>query len=721
MRTKHILFVLIFFLFINSFCYAKVGLVLSGGGAKGLVHIGVLKELDKKKIKIDYIAGTSMGCIIGVLYSLGYDGETLERIIFESDIINILDDRPIRKYVPMYEKDESERYISSFSISSNRSFLPTGIVSGQKIYMLLSNLAWNYQTVKDFSKLPIPVSCVATDLANGDEIILDKGNIAQAMRTSMSIPTVFTPVDSKGRLLVDGGVVNNLPIDLVKKMGADFVIAVDVTGGLYKKEEIKSFFNVIEQVVSLQNYKNRERIKKQANVLIEVDTNDYSLASFDEIKPLVLKGEAAAKTHLTELDKLPKRGEYVEEEKETPKEFKIVSIKVEGLQKVTEAFVVNNIGFHLPEVVGKDDVETGVQKVYGTQFFESVFYDVVPLSNGDYELVLHVKERATSLLRFGINYSNYTKASLLLSTLFKNTFGTDSRVSLDLNLSENPAFKAQYYSYSQRKPGFGFKTEFLFNKFNITTYKNGAAQAVYRFSYYALSLNAETNFSNYMLLGLGVDKEFTTKVPSLLPAKDDTKQYDEYLTFHSYFKVDTLDSITYPKKGIKIDGDFKLVTDALSFQEGINHKPFEHISFNTKFALPVANRVSFITNASIGTNVGDDIPYEYLFYYGGFRSNDRWFLPFVGVDYMSVSGQNALVIGESMQIEMVKNIYFIFTANIGKFADQFRDVFNERGHLFGLAATLGWDSRILGPVEVTLMKELSKNAFIGNISIGYWF
>ncbi|MCX6112719.1 MAG: patatin-like phospholipase family protein, partial [Proteobacteria bacterium] len=537
--------------FISSVCSAGVGLVLSGGGAKGLAHIGVLKELDKAGIRIDYVVGTSMGCIIGGLYATGYSGEELEKIVLDEDWMGLFDDKPTRKYIPMYEKDESERYVGSFNLSPNRSFLPIGIISGQKVYVLLSRLTWNYEGIKNFRIFPIPVMCIATDLVKGDPVVLENGSLAEAMRASMSIPTIFTPVEIDGRLLVDGGVINNLPVSEAKKWGANFIIAVDAAGPAYKKEEIDSFFKVMEQVVGLTSQKERQKERKLANVLIPINTNKYTITDFDDAKTLIDIGQKAAEPYMAGLSKLPKE-EKKNKIKKKVVHYKITSIRTEGLDKVSNNFIISSLGFSIPYDASQQDIEIAIEKIYGTQFFESVTYDIEPSFRGEYELIIKVKERSTSLLRFGFNYSSYTKASLLLNTTFKNMFIKDSRLSLDFNLSENPAFRTQYYMYSSRKPGFGFRSELLFNKFNIATFQNGGAQANYRFSYYALSLNVETNFSNYMLLGVGVDKEFTTRNP-INASNQFTKSYDEFLTLAAFFRLDTLDSMVYPKKGIKID------------------------------------------------------------------------------------------------------------------------------------------------------------------------
>ena len=205
------------------------------------------------------------------------------------------------------------------------------------------------------------------------------------------------------------------------------------------------------------------------------------------------------------------------------------------------------------------------------------------------------------------------------------------------------------------------------------------------------------------------------------PLNNIVLKYDEFLTFKGFFKLDTLDSLSYPKKGIKLDADFKYATDWLPLQYGINHKAFERISFDGTFALPIGKRFSIQADTFLGGTNTDSVPYEYLFYFGGFRANYRWFFPFVGLDYMSVSGPNALVLGGSLQFEAFKNIYLIFKTNVGKLANEFKDVFSMNNDLVGVGCTLGWDSPI-GPVDLTLMKEIKqKNMLIGSVSIGYWF
>ena len=206
----------------------KIGLVLSGGGARGFAHIGVLKMLDSLNFPVDYIAGTSIGGLIGALYACGYKGAEIEKIVNSADWDALLSDTPARNTIPYLQKYDDSKYQIQLSLQGITPVVPSGLIQGQKICLLISELLVKDGTVYNFDNLKIPLHCVAVDLISGNEVILQSGSLAQAMRATMSIPTIFSPVEWGDSILVDGGMVNNLPVDVVKEMGADLVIAVDV-------------------------------------------------------------------------------------------------------------------------------------------------------------------------------------------------------------------------------------------------------------------------------------------------------------------------------------------------------------------------------------------------------------------------------------------------------------------------------------------------------------
>ena len=220
----------------------KIGLVLSGGGARGASHIGVLKVLEQEQIPIHCIAATSSGSLVGGLYSLGYTATDIERIFSDQDWDSIFSDAPQRRLTRLIERSNA-RYQAQISFHGWNPELPTGLLEGQRLTEVLDKLITGrlLKAEYDFDRLPIPFRAVATNLVDGNAYVFQKGSLTEALRASMSIPLLFTPLEKDGMLLADGGLANNLPVDVVKAMGADIVIAVDVTSPLLPVDKVRTF------------------------------------------------------------------------------------------------------------------------------------------------------------------------------------------------------------------------------------------------------------------------------------------------------------------------------------------------------------------------------------------------------------------------------------------------------------------------------------------------
>ena len=260
----------LFFLFfiVSSILFSqqkqpKVGLVLSGGGAKGFAHIGVLKAIDKAGVQIDYVGGTSMGAIIGGLYAAGYSANQIEGIILKTDFLKLLRDKLPRNSETFFEKEFGEKTFISLPVNKGKIGLPRAISKGQNVLNLLLELLDAKDGNQDFSKLSIPFFCIATDVEDGSPVLLEKGYLPIALRASASFPTLLNPVEIDGELLVDGGIANNFPVTVMKRKGMDLIIGVDVEGRLFQKEKINSVVALLNQIMSFQMYrKSDEEIKK---------------------------------------------------------------------------------------------------------------------------------------------------------------------------------------------------------------------------------------------------------------------------------------------------------------------------------------------------------------------------------------------------------------------------------------------------------------------------
>ena len=279
----------------------KVGIVLSGGGAKGVAHIGVIKALEELNIPIDYIAGTSIGAIIGGLYSIGYTSEQLETIVKQTDWINLLTDKVSREKIPFPFKSNDSKYLVSFPF--NNSEKNGGIIKGKNISQLLHQLTEGYQNVTNFDSLPIPFACIATDMARNQKEVIRFGKLSEAMRASMAVPIVFSPIYSGQKVLIDGGFKDNLPIDVVKSMGADIIIGIDVQSELSDADNLHSIAGIANQLMLMICQSSLDESTKDIDAYIKVDVENYNAASFTKaaIDTLIIRGENAAKANYNTL------------------------------------------------------------------------------------------------------------------------------------------------------------------------------------------------------------------------------------------------------------------------------------------------------------------------------------------------------------------------------------------------------------------------------------
>jgi len=287
----------------------KIGLVLTGGGAKGFAHIGVLKVLEKAGVKIDYIGGTSMGAVVGGLYATGYSATQIDSIFHDTNFNELLKDYTPRVNKSFYEKRNDELYAITLPFKKLSIGVPIALSKGLYNYNLLHKLTHPVRHIRDFNQLPIPFLCIATDIETGEQQLLNSGSLPQALLASSAFPSLFSPVEINGKLLIDGGVSNNYPIDEVRKMGADIIIGVDVQDGLKTRDFLKEATQILLQISNLQMIKGMQDKISKTDIYIKPDISRYSVISFDEQNEIIKKGEDAA---LKVVDKLNKIGKFIQ-------------------------------------------------------------------------------------------------------------------------------------------------------------------------------------------------------------------------------------------------------------------------------------------------------------------------------------------------------------------------------------------------------------------------
>ena len=391
----------------------KIGLVLGGGGARGASHVGVLKVLEENHIPIDYIVGTSMGAIVGGLYASGMSPGEIEENFKSVDWGDLFTDRLSEKELSFRNKGDRRKFIDlELGLKNGKIVFPKGIISGHKLSFLLKSMVSPAATTKNFDLLPIPFRAIATDIETGEEVILKYGNLAEAIRASMSIPGVFTPVEIDGRILVDGGAINNLPIDIARQMGADIIIAVDVGMPLAKRDELDSALDITMQVIGIMTQQNvDEQIAqmRQKDILIRPDLGHITTADFSKVAETISLGEEKARDFIEDLkrysiSKDAYRDYLLTQRQDILEPAKIDFVEIKKPARVAPQAIKERIKTKLGAALSIEALKSDMRSVYSIGDFEQVDYDLIE-ENGKKGLLVDTKEKSWSpnYLRFGLN------------------------------------------------------------------------------------------------------------------------------------------------------------------------------------------------------------------------------------------------------------------------------------------------------------------------------
>ena len=438
----------------------RVGLVLGGGGARGGAHIGVLKELERMRIPVDVIAGTSMGAIVGGLYATGMSAEDLESLVGSLDWAGALSDEPDRADLSFRRKQDDAQVPIDFELGVRSSglALPKGVIQGQKLDLLLRELTLGVAHIKDFDELPIPFRAIASDIERGEVHVMKKGDLARAIRASMSVPAVFSPVHMDGKLLVDGGLVGNLPVDIMQSMGVDIIIAVDVEFPLYKPEELESALTISEQMLTIlirkETLRQIDRLGED-DVLIRPDLGIYASTNFTNVLDTIEPGMSAARAQATRLEA------YALDEAEW--QAHLAARRKPGEPATHLAFVrVVHDGKLYPRVLeSKLDVKAGdpidhavlarnANYLYGLQLYEQVGYSLV---EEDGQTGVEYRARAKSwgpnILQFGVSLEDDFEGSTGFNLAGRLTRSGINRLGAewrnDIQLGTDPRVFSEFY------------------------------------------------------------------------------------------------------------------------------------------------------------------------------------------------------------------------------------------------------------------------------------
>lgn len=640
----------------------KIGLALSGGGARGAAHVGVLKVLEELQIPVDYIAGTSMGAVIGGLYASGMNSAEIEHQLNTIDWSTVFDDKPARPDRSQRRKNDDRLYLVDGKIGINDAGLnlPKSAVEGQKFNLILKSLTLPVTDVNNFDELPIPFRAVAMDITTGDEVVLGEGDLATAMHASMAIPAIFSPIKLDGKILVDGGAANNLPISVVRDMGADIVIAIDISTPLLGQEDLDRPLAVIAQLTGLLTRRNVEdqlQTLTDDDVLIIPTLEEVGSMSFDRVAEAIQQGEQAAINQHSQLSTLSLDGKQYQSYEATQKRAAwqqptVEFLRINSNSRLSDEVIQSHLAIKVGEPLDIKNIEQGVDTVYGLDIFESVRYDLIT-EEGKTGVMVSVKEKSwgTDSLQTGLELASDTDgdSSFNLAIAYTqqplNSLNGEWRTALQMG--ERPGVITEIYQPLDPASRYFIHSGLSWLKSDIRIFDgdgSGRAQAEYDVERWTLSLSVGRNIEKWGEIRVGV-RRFTGEADLDIgsPSYDNFNFDDGH--FFARAQMDTVDNLNFPRSGYFNSIEWKSAKDFLGADE-----EYEQVDLKLSGAKSWGDN-TFIPSISYGSTVSGETAITNRFDLGGF-------LNLSGYKVGELSGQHYGLLSIAYQRRIYQSKFF---------------------------------------------------------------
>lgn len=710
----------------------KVGLVLSGGGAKGMAHVGVLKVLEEVGIRPDFITGTSMGSIIGGLYAIGYSADSLENLINNQNWSEVLSDRIPLQRVIFEEKPFFENQLAEFDIEAWRLKVPSGLNQGQQISKLLSRLTLPAMTEPDFSKYPIPFQCNSADVISGKSVTLDSGDLAKAMRTSMAIPTLFTPIRRGEQVLVDGGLVHNFAVREIVEMGADIVIGVYTGRQKAVPDRLEGLSDVLLQSFFLMGIEDAEQQLHLCDIYIEPDLNAFSAAQFHQADSIMYQGETAARAILPQLRALADSlNQFTRPDLPEPLSFPdsliLHRIVVEGNDHLTDKEIVGRFNIRLGRSTQIDEIEAGIDRLFGTNAFDKVSYRVRREGDRNY-LTLEVLEKPQAILKAAINYDTYHEAGVLLGLIRRNLWWPGSRLVMVGKLADNYRFSANYLKYVSTNQRSSLAAGFRVDRDELPFLQERLRIQEFKLTESVFDLQWQYRFGHNLLFSTGIQRERLVFRPKVGIDPGFRKLIFTNHNLLAGIHINSLDRNIFPRKGLLLEAEGKRVsTQRFSLQEPntniafspdtlFNFKPYFKFTLQSHAYIPVHSKASIVFRAFAGYVWDQEHVYGDFYLVGAPQVMGRRHIPFLGLDANEQIASTAFGGGLGWQQFISRALMFRLETNFGFFQspDNIQIPRDRNIPIWGLGLTVGYQS-FVGPIELTFSLPLNTD---GNVQPG---
>ncbi len=713
----------------------KVGLVLSGGGAKGFAHLGLLELIDSLQIKVDYISGTSMGAILGEMYAMGYTAKEIKEIVTTTDWSRILSDKAPLNKINMEEKSEYNQYVLEFPCVKFMPGLPVSLIEGQYISETFNQYTYPARGVNDFSKLPIPLVITSSDIVKGELVLQKNGSLPLAMSATSAIPVVFAPVYIDGKLLVDGGLMKNFPVQEVIDMGANLIIAGYTGFRMHKENELNNPTKLISQTYAITSAKDSDEEKQKTDVYVDFnhDLGSYSSSDFNKCAKIIEIGEGAARKVLPQLIKIAERQraekiEYVHEKVNDTSSiitnYNFINEKGEKIKRRKEILTLRKL-LQLKDntYYTSEEINEAMERIYGTRIYSKVFTAFENSPKG-LEMNVHLKKGPKAFLKTAIHYDNEQKAGILLNYTYYNAFDYHSKLITTIDLAERFKARLKYAFIVDPKNriwlNLGAEYQNLKNNDFLLNSLYSAEVSKQTTDFYKKIYNAYLGISYGMLknmsweTGVAYEGEDIARITNAIDFMDEEgfisnkkgrEAFYKHHDFATYFRIkqNSMDEAYYAKKGNRFIAEAKYVfynklhvMDTASLTEGekkvftyVTPNPYSDLSAldgflriyaNEEYALKISKRFTFKVNAFYGISisregvVGADsyMPFNNKFAFGGYQRKHFNDNPeFAGFKEGALPFNSGTAVSLGIQYNPYKKLYVTPVVSLGWMNDNF--------------------------------------------------
>ena len=693
----------------------RIGLALSGGGARGLAHVGVLRALERMGVSVDAISGTSMGSLVGGLYAAGYSATDLEDIAREIEWSALFIDVPARGPMEPFDQVRGNPTLLSLPMRRGRIGLPSGVIAGQHVSALFAHLTWPVQTVRDFRQLPIPFSAVATDIATGEAVVLDTGSLAGAMRASMSLPSVFAPSRLHGRVLLDGGLARSLPAQDVRALGAELVICSDVSEPLLEADRLRTMLDVLNQAVGYHGNESTIEERKRCDVYIRPELDQLDGYSFERAAEWIARGDSATEAVAAKLRELviltggPVRRPPGIAPSARSIPVPLAGVRVEAATPAAREFARRMLDLSATSRVDPDALSAAARQVYESGLFQTVTFEIAKDGQGTVAVISAEGDNADRV-GFGFRYDDRFNASLLFDATMRHLlgFGSTGRVSIRLGEQMRVGLDIARGRTLSSRWVLGTSASWLGSPIDFFEGRRRTAEATLRVASANVTVGAATRGGG---VGIQVKGEDARAAASIAGA--DSGQHRTFGSAAALMWWDNLDRPAFATRGTAWRARYERAVGGGS--------PFARWFVISNAVVPLTSRLAIGARVAAGSASRDStIPLHYRFFVGSLTPSSvlaESQIPFAGLRLQERNGYAVAVAGATLQWEPVSNVFLTGRVDVGDTGRTLGDAIESR--VLGAGLSIG-SRTIVGPVELRLHGRSPSTALL-EFSVGHLF